>query len=391
MPQRPRDLPTYHLIGRRATKQSMKIFISSVIRGLAPYRDAVARAARTLQHAVKRSEDFVASPDSPQRVCLAGVREADVTILILGEVYGDQQGPELSPTHQEYREARDRGDVLVFIQKDVTREPLQEAFVREVQIWSGGQYTAQFSTADELHDAVIRALHDLELSRKTGSIDESELLGRAKTLLVDERSSFGSSLCVIVTGGPRQQVLRPAELESQPLTDAIMQAALFGPDRVLDRSQGSASGIKSHHLLIEQDRSSVLLTQLGDVRIVQPTQRESERRSRSLPALIEEEVRDAIARALRFAAWLLDHVDSNRRLNSVAPLVALVGGGYLGWLTKKEWEAHPSSVSMGTAGEKSITVTLMPGVRPRPALASQASAMAEDLMVLLRREKKRQW
>jgi hypothetical protein len=370
----------------------MKIFISSVIRGLAPYRDAVARAARTLQHAVKRSEDFGASPDSPQRVCLAGVREADVTILILGEVYGDQQGPEqLSPTHQEYREARDRGDVLVFIQKDVTREPLQEAFVREVQSWSGGQYTAQFSTADELYDAVIRALHDLELSRKTGSIDESELLERAKTLLVNERSSSGSSLCVVVTGGPRQQVLRPAELESQALTDAIMQAALFGPDRVLDRSQGSSSGIKSHHLLIEQDHSSVLLTQLGDVRIVQPTQRETERRSRSLPALIEEEVRDGIARALRFAAWLLDHVDSNRRLNSVAPLVALVGGGYLGWLTKKEWEAHPSSVSMGTAGEKSITVTLMPGLRPRPALASQASAMAEDLMVLLRREKKRQW
>jgi hypothetical protein len=72
----------------------------------------------------------------------------------------------LSATHQEYREARDRGDVLVFIQEGVTREPLQEAFIREVQSWSGGQYTANFSTPDELHDGVIRALHELELSRK---------------------------------------------------------------------------------------------------------------------------------------------------------------------------------------------------------------------------------
>src|SRR5437879_5206490 len=110
----------------------MKIFISSVLRGLAPYRDAAARAARTLRHAVKRSEDFAASPNSPQRLCLASVRKSDVTILILGQAYGDQQGPEqLSGTHQEYREARDRGDVLVFIQEGVTREPLQEALVRE--------------------------------------------------------------------------------------------------------------------------------------------------------------------------------------------------------------------------------------------------------------------
>ena len=149
------------------------------------------------------------------------------------------------------------------------------------------------------------------------------------------------------------------------------------------------SGIQSHHLVIEQDHASVLLTQLGDVRIVQPTQRETERRSNYLPALIEEEVRDGIARALRFAAWLLDHVDANRRLGSVAPLVALVGGGYLGWLTKKEWEAHLNSVSMGMTGEKSIVVTLTPAARPRPALASQATAMAEDLTVLLRREKRR--
>jgi hypothetical protein len=368
----------------------MKIFISSVIRGLAPYRDAAARAAKTLGHAVKRSEDFAASPDSPQRLCLAGVREADVTILILGQVYGDQQGPEqLSATHQEYREARDRGDVLVFIQDSVTREPLQEAFVREVQSWFGGQYTANFSTPDELHDGVIRALHELELSRKTASVDESELLGRAKALLVNDRSSFGSNLCVVITGGPRQQVLRPAELEFQGLIDAIMQAALFGPDRVLDRSQGSASGIRSHHLIIEQDQASVLLTQLGDVRIVQPTQRETERISNYVPALIEEEVRDGIARALRFAAWLLDHVDSTRRLGAVAPLVALVGGAYLGWLTKKEWEAHPNSVSMGIGGDKSIVVALTPAARQRPALAPQATAMAEDLTVLLRREKKR--
>jgi hypothetical protein len=52
----------------------MKIFLSSVIRGLEAYRDAAARAARALRHEVKRAEDFAASSATPQQACLAGVR-----------------------------------------------------------------------------------------------------------------------------------------------------------------------------------------------------------------------------------------------------------------------------------------------------------------------------
>jgi hypothetical protein len=184
-------------------------------------------------------------------------------------------------------------------------------------------------------------------------------------------------------------VLRPAELESKALIDVIMQSALFGGDQVFDRARGSTDGIQGHHLVIQQERASILLTQLGDIRVVQPTQREGERRGSYLPSLVEEDVQDTIARALRFAAWLLDHVDPNRRLGSVAPVVALVGGGYLGWLTQSERDAHPHSVSLGNVGEKSHVVALTPPVRPRPALASQAAVMAEDLTVLLKREKRR--
>jgi hypothetical protein len=54
----------------------MKVFISSVISGMEEYREAAAKAARILKHEVLRSEDFGASPATPQRVCLAGVRAA---------------------------------------------------------------------------------------------------------------------------------------------------------------------------------------------------------------------------------------------------------------------------------------------------------------------------
>ena len=61
----------------------MKVFVSSLIRQFGEYREAATTAARTLRHLVIRAEDFGASSDSAQRVCLAAVREADVVVLLL--------------------------------------------------------------------------------------------------------------------------------------------------------------------------------------------------------------------------------------------------------------------------------------------------------------------
>ncbi len=69
----------------------MKLFISSLVRGLEAERDAAAAAIRSLGHEPRRAEDFGVSPDSPQIVCRAGVRESDLTILILGARYGAAQ------------------------------------------------------------------------------------------------------------------------------------------------------------------------------------------------------------------------------------------------------------------------------------------------------------
>lgn len=364
----------------------MKIFISSVIRGLETCRDAAARGASTLRHEVKRAEDFGASRDSPQRVCLAGVRESDLVILLIGARYGEPQGDhQLSPTHEEYLEARERGSVLVFVQTGVDREAKQEAFLRDVQQWTSGQYSAEFSTPAELRDAVIRALHDVELSRKMGNIDEAELLQRAQDFIPEDRSFGYSSLSVIVTGAPRQQVLRPAALETSALSREIQKEAQFGGDAVLDPSAASDAKIAGGRLLIRQRAAAVTVDQLGNVCVSQPAEREGEHHS-YLPILIEEEVQEGIARALRFSAWLLDHIDSNCRLAWIAPTVALVGGSHLGWITRAAHSAKPNSVSMGMRGNEAILATLTPGARLRASLRPQASEFAEDLMVLLRRQ-----
>jgi phage baseplate assembly protein W len=275
--------------------------------------------------------------------------------------------------------------VLVFVQEGVDREPRQDAFVKEVQGWSRGQYTSSFSSPEDLQEAVTRAIHELELSKSAGPVDESELLARAEALLPRERDSGSPAVAVIVSGAPRQSIIRPAQLESQELSDWIVQAAMFGKDRVFDRSQGSQPEIENNALSIRQKHASILLTPLGDVRVVQPGYGNRDRND-FLPVLIDEEINESISRALRFAAALLDHVDAIRRLRSVAPVAAMLDARYAGWMTRSERAASRRSVTMGmTSSDSPVRAVLAPAVRPRAALGLQADAMAEDLTVLLRR------
>ena len=111
----------------------MKVFISSLIGEYEQFREAVAEAIETLGHTVLRAEDFPASPATAQQACLGAVRDSDVVVLLLGERYGAPQPSGLSATHEEYREARERKPVLVFVESGVTLEPSQRGFVDELQ------------------------------------------------------------------------------------------------------------------------------------------------------------------------------------------------------------------------------------------------------------------
>lgn len=365
----------------------MQVFISSVISGMEPYRNAAARAVRTLGHEPRMAEDYGASPDTPQRACLAGVRDADVVVLLLGARYGHRQESGLSATHEEYREAKERRPVLAFMQEGVEREAAQDAFVREVQNWSSGQYTASFSTPESLLEAVTRGLHQLELSRAAGPVDEEEMLTRAEANVATARGFGQAILSLVVAGGPRQQVLRPAELEADDLSDALMREALFGPNRVLDSARGTNKRLEGHALVLQQDWASIRLDELGTVAVVQPARDEGNRAYRELPVLIEEDIRVRIESGLLFAGWMFDCIDPVRRLSDVVVVAALLGGGYLGWRTRAEHAADPNTVQIAMGGRSErVVVRLSPARRNRAALTLDAARMAEDLTVLLRRE-----
>lgn len=365
----------------------MNVFISSVIEGMEDFRDAASEGAAVLRHKVIRAEDFGASPASPQEACLHEVRAADVVVLIIGERYGFEQATGVSATHEEYLEAKNRKPILVFVQRDVEREPRQEEFSREVQDWASGQYTATFGTSEELKDKVTDALHTLEISVATGPVDEEELLERASKLLPqhDRWIGGGASLVIAVSGGPRQQVLRPTEIGNPQLARKLMAEAMLGDLAVLDPAAGARPKLEDSVLTVGQDNASIFLTELGDVVVMRPATSADPNRYGDLPVLIEEDLLEKIAGSLSLAAWVMDLVDAPRRLTHVTPVAQIIGGSYLGWRTRAEQQASPNSYSMNTSSNKGA-VHLAPSARKRAALSHDVTKLAEDFLTLLRRQ-----
>ncbi len=365
----------------------MKIFISSVFKDMEPYRTAAAVAIRSLGHEVVQAEDFPVSSTSPQVACLAGVRAANAVVLLLGERYGPLQVSGMSATHEEYQEAKDRCPIFAFVQSDVPREPDQEAFLGEVQAWSGGHYRGSFKGADDLQSTVIAALHRWELSQAAGQVDPAEMLGRATTLLPDRRQGYSSPmLAIAIVGAPLQSVLRPSELEGQELKDVLLKAAYFGEVPIFTPAERTETTLIQHALLLKQERRSLMIDEQGSVSQRLPLT--EGRAGRSF--LIEEDVRETLTKALRFATWVLHYIDPIERLSHVAVAVSLVDTNYLGWRTRQEHQASPNGGTVRmAAGDDPIRANLSPAHRSRAALRLEYEKMAVDLVVLLRRAYRR--
>ncbi len=371
----------------------MKVFISSLISSFEPFRESARSAISTLRHEPVRAEDFGAQPNSPQVACLQGVRSADLVILLLGARYGYPQGTSgVSPTHEEYLEARDTKPMLVFVQEGVEREPEQAKFLSEVQAWQSGHVRDAFKTPDQLKDLVTRAIHDYQLAHAAGPLDVATLVQAAAGLLPQPSRQGNHSgppmLNVAFVGGPLQRILRPAQLEETSLTRAMHQQALFGDPGVFDGAKGVESAIEGAALVLAQDRGArVQLDEQGSLAISLPLQQEDRARSGfGGLAIIEETVVRQLMAAIAYADWVFERIDPTQRLTQVAIAASIEAAEFLGWRTQAEDDASPSSGQMRMGRQDDLAPVHVD--RRRAALRYEAKALAEDLMVPLRRQRK---
>lgn len=150
--------------------RKIKVFISSVIDEYKDRRDAVEEAIVKLNRdgrfnfEVVRVDKFPAQDKSSQKACLDGVNESDIYLGIYGRGYGWKDSPVgLSPTHEEFREAKNKKPILVFVEEipGEEREPEQREFLKEVEDYVDGRHRTKFKTVSDLKLEVFRALLNL--------------------------------------------------------------------------------------------------------------------------------------------------------------------------------------------------------------------------------------
>ena len=183
-----------------------------------------------------------------------------------------------------------------------------------------------------------------------------------------------------------QRILRPAELEAPALTESLHQQALFSDPKLFTPSKGANFGIEGSALFLEQDCGArIQIDEFGALLLRLPLGH-SDNRSRSfaIPALIEEDVVHGLGSAIAYAASTLDLIDPTQRLTRIALAARIEASDYLAWRTQAEQDASPNSGPMRMGGSHDQVAAQVD--RPRAALRFEASALAEDLMVPLRRQ-----
>lgn len=143
----------------------MRIFISSITRGLEEERRALAGLIQALGHEPVRFEDFGGARTEPSRQeCLEAVASSDVYLLLLGPYYG-HVFPETgqSATHDEFVAARGAGiPRLVYRKLGQEPEALQAKFIALVSEYTTGSWRLDFNDATDLQPLVTRAIRELE-------------------------------------------------------------------------------------------------------------------------------------------------------------------------------------------------------------------------------------
>ena len=146
-----------------------RVFVSSVMEAYGGFREAASRGIRDAGCEPVRAEDFSAASVSPRTACLDGVRSSDALVLLLGGRYGFVGPSGLAATEEEYDEARrHHKHIFAFVQRGVSCEPPQQAFVNKVQDYVDGHWRKMFDDPEGLRELVQDAVKAAELTQVPG-------------------------------------------------------------------------------------------------------------------------------------------------------------------------------------------------------------------------------
>jgi hypothetical protein len=210
---------------RACDAERMRVFISSVRRGLETERDALPGLIAAMGHEPVRFEDFTAQNVPSREACIRGVESSDAYLLILGPHYGTEfDDAQQSATHDEWTTAQRLGlPRFVFQKQNVEFEPAQQAFIDQLGDYASGRFHARFTDATDLNTKVASALRQLEA--EPGALRYEPLTTRPNVPWRDVEQNRGAF------SHRAELELHVLPLDAAPLSSRILeQVAVALPD-----------------------------------------------------------------------------------------------------------------------------------------------------------------
>ncbi len=383
------------------TEPRPRVFISSVMEGYGPFREAAAEGTRQAGAEPVRAEDFPAAGHSPRNACLDGVASADALVLLLGDRYGFVGPSGKAVTEEEYEEARrTHKRVLVFLQEPATRESRQEAFASEVQSFVGGHWRKTFRSPEELTKLVREAVSAADLSagphleRRAGARIDAALNRR----LPEAQGIVW--LQAVWTTLRDEEVVDPLDLGDEAFKRRVLHLAHGSEPPLLSYEEGKQTDVTTSHLRIRQgdvgarrqDRDLAVIEIHADGTLaiaanVSGTEARSGRMEEGVFAmyfLAPSVVRDRLERAWAFASdWWTDR-DPYRRHEPLLFNLALQDVGARHWGEPTRSSGGGITIP-GESPQNPLVVFDRPRKVSRGDLRSPAAEIDRSLAILERR------
>jgi len=169
----------------------VKVFISSVMRGMEPFREATRGAIEGMSMAALNFEAFPASPSSPGKASLDEVRNADIFVQLIGEDIS-------AVVEEEYETALEflPDRILAFVKDARLSAPAMKHFNRLKR----SHTYKKFKTVEDLRREVPYAINALVATalrskvRRRGATIEEVLVDEPFSMSLDDSSVWKSDL-----------------------------------------------------------------------------------------------------------------------------------------------------------------------------------------------------
>lgn len=207
-----------------------RIFISSLVRGdMAEIRQAARRGVETLEMHPVMFETEPARDEASRRALLDRLAACDAMVVLLGAEYGEPVARGMSPTEEEFNEARERGIPVLVLVQDIDREPAQQEFLTRVRgSWERGRLSSSFTDATDVGLALVKTLDAWRRERQGGEVDASSQDRALALARGDERPGRtygGSKLRVVAVPAVSRALLDAVSLRDPELGDELAAAA----------------------------------------------------------------------------------------------------------------------------------------------------------------------